>query len=127
MLSNYPIDVVLLAMDLAAAKDFYADTLGLPVLSETEGGVTFQCGGDSHLVVTKSSVGTKDEQTQAAFRVADVRAEGSCLRRRGVQIENYDLPGLQTQDGIADIGFAWIAWFLDPGQNCVGLMQLKNP
>ena len=127
MLSNYPIDVVLLVMDLAAAKDFYADTLGLPVLSETEGGVTFQCGGDSHLVVTKSSVGTKDEQTQAAFRVADVRAEGSCLRRRGVQIENYDLPGLQTQDGIADIGFAWIAWFLDPGQNCVGLMQLKNP
>jgi len=127
MLSNYPIDVVLLVMDLAAAKDFYADTLGFPMLSETEGGVTFQCGGDSHLVVTKSSVGTKDEQTQAAFRVADVRAEGSCLRRRGVQIENYDLPGLQTQDGIADIGFAWIAWFLDPGQNCVGLMQLKNP
>jgi catechol 2,3-dioxygenase-like lactoylglutathione lyase family enzyme len=29
MLSNYPIDVVLLAMDLAAAKDFYADKLGL--------------------------------------------------------------------------------------------------
>ena len=38
MLSNYPIDVVLLTMDLAAAKDFYADILGLRVLSETEGG-----------------------------------------------------------------------------------------
>src|SRR6266516_522519 len=124
MLSNYPIDVVLLVMDLAAAKDFYADTLGFPMLSETEGGVTFQCGGDSHLVVTKSSVGTKDEQTQAAFRVADVRAEGSCLRRRGVQIEVYDLTGLKTRDGIADIGFAWMAWFFDPGQSCVGLMKL---
>jgi catechol 2,3-dioxygenase-like lactoylglutathione lyase family enzyme len=96
MLSNYPIDVVLLAMDLAAAKDFYADKLGLPVLSESPASVTFQCGGDSHLVVTKSSVGTKDEQTQASFRVAD-------------------------------IGFAWMAWFIDPGQNCVGMMQLKNP
>jgi catechol 2,3-dioxygenase-like lactoylglutathione lyase family enzyme len=127
MLGNYPIDVVLLAMDLAAAKDFYADTLGLRVLSETPGGVTFQCGGDSQLVVTKSSVGTKDEQTQATFRVADVRAEVSELRRRGVQIEDYDTPGLQTQDGIADIGFAWMAWFIDPGQNCVGLIQLKNP
>src|SRR6266567_2385986 len=81
MLGNYPIDVVLLAMDLAAAKDFYADTLGLRVLSETPGGVTFQCGGDSQLVVTKSSVGTRDEQTQATFRVADVRAEVSELRR----------------------------------------------
>ena len=127
MLGNYPIDVVLKARDLAAAKDFYADTLGLRVLSGTPGGVTFQCGGDSQLVVTKSSVGTKDEQTQAAFRVADVRAEVSELRRRGVQIEDYDMPGLKTQDGIADIGFAWMAWFIDPGKNCVGLMQLKNP
>ena len=127
MLSNYPIDVVLLARDLAAAKDFYANQIGLPVLSETEGGVTFQCGGDSQLVVTKSSVGTKDEQTQAAFRVADVRAGVSDLRQRGVKIEDYDLPGLQTHGGIADIGFAWMAWFLDPAKNCVGLIQLKNP
>ena len=127
MLSNSPIDVVLLAMDLAAAKDFYADKIGLPVLSESPAAVTFQCGGDTHLVVTKSSVGTKDEQTQAAFRVADVRAEGSCLRRRGVQIEVYDLPGLKTRDGIAAIGFAWMAWFIDPANNCVGMIQLKNP
>jgi predicted enzyme related to lactoylglutathione lyase len=127
MLRNYPIDVVLLAMDLAATKDFYADKIGLPVLSDSPGGVTFQCGGDSQLVVTKSSMGTKDEQTQAAFRVADVRAEVSELRRRGVKIEDYDLPGLQTQDGIADIGFAWMAWFIDPADNCVGLIQLKNP
>jgi predicted enzyme related to lactoylglutathione lyase len=126
MLSNYPIDVVLLAMDLAAAKDFYANKIGLPVLSESPGGVTFHCGGDTHLVVTKSNVGTKDEQTQAAFRVADVRAEVSELRRRGVSIEDYDMPGLQTQDGIADIGFAWMAWFIDPAKNCVGLIQLKN-
>jgi len=127
MLSNYPIDVVLLARDLVAAKDFYADKIGLPVLSESPGGVTFQCGGDSQLVVTKSSVGTKDEQTQATFRVADVQAEVSELRRRGVQIEDYDTPGLKTQDGIADIGFAWMAWFIDPANNCVGLMQLKSP
>jgi predicted enzyme related to lactoylglutathione lyase len=127
MLSNYPIDVVLLAMDLAAAKDFYANKIGLPVRSSSPGGVTFQCGGDSQLVVTKSSVGTKDEQTQATFRVADVRAEVSELRRRGVQIEDYDTPGLKTQDGIADIGFAWMAWFIDPANNCVGLMQLKSP
>jgi catechol-2,3-dioxygenase len=127
MLSNYPIDVVLLAMDLAAAKDFYADKIGLRVLSESPGGVTFQCGGDSHLVVTKSTVGTKDEQTQAAFRGASVRAEVSELRQRGVSIEDYDLPELKTQDGIADIGFAWMAWFIDPANNCVGLIQLKNP
>jgi predicted enzyme related to lactoylglutathione lyase len=114
-------------MDLAAAKAFYADKIGLPVLSESPGAVTFQCGGDSQSVVTKSSVRTKDEQTQATFRVADVRAEVSELRWCGVKIEDYDLPGLQTQDGIADIRFAWMVWFIDPGKNCVAMMQLKNP
>jgi catechol 2,3-dioxygenase-like lactoylglutathione lyase family enzyme len=125
MLGNYPIDVVLLAPDLAAAKDFYANKIGLKVVNESDGAITFQCGGDTHLVTTKSTVGTKDDQTQASFRVNDVRAEVAELRRRGVKIEDYDMPGLKTTDGIADIGFALMAWFIDPGKNCVGMIQLK--
>jgi hypothetical protein len=27
------------------------------------------------------------------------------------------MPGLKTEDGIADIGFAWMAWIVDPGKN----------
>ena len=125
MLSQSPIDVVLLATDLEASKDFYANKIGLQVLSENPGSVTFKCGGDSRLVISKSTAGTSDEQTQASFRVADVKAETVELRSRGVKIEDYDMPGLKTVDGIADIGFAWIAWFIDPGQNCVGMIQLK--
>ena len=125
MLSQSPIDVVLLATDLEASKDFYANKLGLQVLSENPGSVTFKCGGDSRLVISKSTAGTSDEQTQASFRVADVKAEAAELRSRGVKIEDYDMPGLKTVDGIADIGFAWIAWFIDPGKNCVGMIQLK--
>jgi len=33
--------------------------------------------------------------------------------------------GLKTVDGIADIGFGLMAWFIDPGKNCVGMLQLK--
>ncbi len=125
MLGDYPIDVVLLAPDLEASKDFYAMKVGLKIINESPYAVTFKCGGESHLAVSKSTVGTKDDQTQAAFRVRDVRAEVAELRRRGVKIEEYDLPGLKTVDGIADIGFAWMAWFIDPGKNCVGFMQIK--
>jgi hypothetical protein len=57
--------------------------------------------------------------------VADVKAETAELRSQGVKIEDYDMPGLKTVDGIADIGFAWIAWFIDPGKNCVGMIQPK--
>ena len=125
MLGDYPIDVVLLAPDLEMSKDFYAKKVGLKVLNESPNAVTFMCGGDSHLAVSKSTVGTKDDQTQAAFRVEDIRAEVAELRRRGVRIEDYDMPSLKTVDGIADIGFAWMAWFIDPGKNCVGVMQIK--
>jgi predicted enzyme related to lactoylglutathione lyase len=125
VLGDYQINVVLLATDLAAAKDFYANKVGLKIINDNPGAVTFRCGGDSELAVTKSSVGTKDDQTQAAFRVKDVRAEVAELRRRGVKIEDYDTPGLKTVDGIADIGFAWMAWFIDPGKNCVGIIQVK--
>jgi catechol-2,3-dioxygenase len=125
LLSQSPIDVVLLATDLEASKDFYANKIGLQVLSEDPGSVTFKCGGDSRLVISKSTAGTSDEQTQASFRVADVKAETAELRSQGVKIEDYDMPGLKTVDGIAEIGFAWIAWFIDPGKNCVGMIQLK--
>ena len=47
----------------------------------------------------------------------DLRAEVAELRRRGVRIEDYDMPSLKTVDGIADIGFAWMAWFIDPAKN----------
>src|SRR5712691_1507286 len=47
VLSACPIDVVLLATDLDASKDFYANKIGLPVLVENPNSVTFTCGGDS--------------------------------------------------------------------------------
>jgi catechol-2,3-dioxygenase len=125
LLSAHPIDILLLATDLDASRDFYANKIGLPILQQSPESVVFKCGGDSRLVLSKSTSGTADEQTQASFRVADVKAEIAELRSRGVKIEDYDLPGLKTVDGIADIGFAFIAWFIDPGRNCVGILQSK--
>jgi hypothetical protein len=45
------------------------------------------------------------------------------LHSRGVQVQ--DLPELGTVDGIADLGFALAAWFIDPDYNWIGLLQLK--
>jgi predicted enzyme related to lactoylglutathione lyase len=125
VLGEAPLDVVLLATDLDASKNFYRDNVGLEIVIESPYAVTFKCGGDSRLAISKSSVGTADEQTQAAFRVTDLDSEVAALRSRGVKIEEYDQPGLKTVDGIADVGFARFAWFIDPGKNCVGVMQPK--
>jgi catechol 2,3-dioxygenase-like lactoylglutathione lyase family enzyme len=125
MLGEHPITPVLLAKDLAAAREFYHDRLGLEILTEGDDAIVFKCGGGTHLDVTKSTVGTADEQTQASWQVADLRAEVAELRSRGVEVQEYDMPGLRTEDGIADLGFAWMAWIIDPGGNALAIMQLK--
>ena len=123
MLIEHPVDVMMLSTDLALARSFYEDKLGLEVVLEDEQFLTFACGGDSRLVVTKSTVGTADEATKASWRVRDIVAEVATLRGRGVEV--LDLPDLNTVDGVADIGFAFAAWFVDPDRNSLGLLQLR--
>ena len=125
MLGDHPIDVVLLATDLESSKDFYAGKLGLAILNESEEDITYKCGGDSRLTVTKSTTGTADEQTQAGWRVDDLAAELAELRSRGVEIQEYDMPGLKTVEGVVDLGFALMAWIVDPHRNALAVMQLK--
>ena len=125
MLGQHPIDVVLLATDLKSSKEFYAGKLGLEVLNESEEEITYKCGGDSRLSVTKSTTGTADEQTQAGWRVPDLAAELAELRARGVEIQEYDMPGLKTVDGVADLGFALTAWIIDPDKNALAILELK--
>ena len=126
MLRDHPIAPVLLATDLAAAREFYHGKLGLQIVREDENAIVFRCGSGTHLDVTKSTVGSADQQTQAAWQVSDIRAEVAELRARGVKVEDYDTPGLETEDGIADIGFAWAAWIIDPGMNALGILQIKE-
>jgi catechol-2,3-dioxygenase len=126
MLASHPIDPMILATDLAVAREFYGDRIGLPVLIATDDFLTFECGGDSRLVATRSSTGTTEPQTKASWRVRDLAAEVAELRSRGVEVEHYEEPGLKTVDGIADVGFALAAWFVDPDGNSIGLLQFKD-
>ena len=124
MLGNYAVHVVLLSRDLAESRGFYYDKLGLEILDENDDAITFR-SGSTELAVTRSTTGTSDEQTQAGWHVEDLEAELRELRARGVEIEEYDMPGLKTVDGIADIGFARAAWIVDPHGNALGILQRK--
>jgi catechol 2,3-dioxygenase-like lactoylglutathione lyase family enzyme len=122
-LSQSPLDVCLLATDLDLAKAFYQGRLGLEVVMQNADGITFACGGETRLVVTKSATGTADSQTQASWRVDDLAAALDDLHARGVQTDSFDIPGPSA--GVADIGFALAAWFVDPFGNSIGIVQLK--
>jgi catechol 2,3-dioxygenase-like lactoylglutathione lyase family enzyme len=122
MLGDYPLQVVLLSLDLAETRTFYHDQLGLEIVSESDDAITFRSGG-TPFAVTASTVGTADEQTQASWFVRDLDAELAALRANGVTIEDYDLPGLKTVDGVVDLGFARAAWIVDPHGNTLGILQ----
>ena len=127
MLGDHLVFPILLSKDLAASRAFYHDTLGLEIAREDEERIMFKCGGGSILSVTLSTVGTLDSQTQLAWRVPDLRAELDELRARGVRIEEYLLPDPPTTNGIADMGFAWAGWIIDPSGNALAIIQPKAP
>ena len=129
MLSDHLVFPILLSKDLDATRHFYHDVLGLDIAREDPGDrIVFRCGAGSQLVVTLSTVGTTDTQTQLAWRVPDIHAALDDLRGRGVRIEAYEAPDPVTDaDGIADMGHSWAAWFIDPSRNVLAVVEPKVP
>jgi len=118
---------ILLSKDLDASRAFYHDLLGLEIAREDPGDrIVFRAGGGTQIAVTLSTVGTKDTQTQLAWRVQDIHAAVAELRARGVRIEDYEEPDPVTTDGIADMGHSWAAWFIDPSDNVLSVVQPKG-
>jgi catechol 2,3-dioxygenase-like lactoylglutathione lyase family enzyme len=107
---------VLPATDLQRAKRFYAETLELPV---TDGVAGITVGEGRHrLFVIPARESAPGSFTQAALQVPDVRAEVSALRSRGIRFEDYDLPELKTEDGVARMPDGDdAAWFKDSEGN----------
>ena len=127
MLADAPVFPILLSRDLDATRAFYHQTLGLEIAREDPGDrIVFRCGGGTQFVVTLSTVGTSDSQTQMAWRVPDIHAALADLRARGVRIEEYHEPDPVTIDGVADMGHSWAAWFVDPSMNVLAVVQPKG-
>jgi len=125
MLSDYPVFPILLSTDMASSRAFYHDTLGLEIVGENEERFVLRCGGGTELLISRSTTGTTDTQTQVAWRVPDLRAALVDLRARGVRLEEYHAPDPVTVDGIADMGHSWAAWFTDPSRNVLSVIQPK--
>jgi catechol 2,3-dioxygenase-like lactoylglutathione lyase family enzyme len=127
MLGESLVFPILLSLDLDASRAFYHGTLGLPMLKENEERILFGTGSGGMVSLTRSTVGTKDMQTQLAWRVPDIHAAVADLRQRGVRIEAYEAPDPVTDaDGIADMGYVWAAWFLDPSGNVLAVVEPKE-
>jgi catechol 2,3-dioxygenase-like lactoylglutathione lyase family enzyme len=108
--------------DLDRARSFY-ENLGLTVTAETTTGLFMSAGHGTIYPLIHRADATAPSHTVAAFQVDDLPQVVASLRARGLVFEEYDLPGLRTTDGIADMGSYRAAWFRDPDGNFVGIHE----
>jgi catechol 2,3-dioxygenase-like lactoylglutathione lyase family enzyme len=106
--------------DIAKAKQFYADTLGLRV-SEENGMLTLHIAGDRPtLVYPKGEDHTPATFTILNFPVDDIEKAVDELVERGVSFEHYEFV---DEKGINRQGGPLIAWFKDPAGNVLSVLE----
>lgn len=130
MLEHSDVATRLPVQDLKRARSFYAEKLGLEPVEERPGGLLYRCGRGSFALFESAGAAT-GTHTQMGWEVADIEATVAALRSRGVVLEEYDLAGLKTVNGIAQIAGNYPskgrgekgAWFKDSEGNLLGIGQ----
>ncbi len=112
------------ADDIAAAKTFYGETLGLEV-EELDGMLELRLATGGRVLIYPKPNHVPATFTVLNFPVPDIDKAVGDLRARGVSFESYDLPGLKTDEsGVARGGSGpAIAWFTDPAGNILAVLE----
>jgi catechol-2,3-dioxygenase len=123
MLDRSEVVAVLPAVNLERAKKFYKTKLGLKQIYADKSGVFLEAGKKTHIFIYKRKK-TKAEHTVAAFLVKNVETKVNELRKKGVNFEDYNLPGLKTVNGIATTNGHKSAWFKDTEGNVLAIDEM---
>ena len=122
MLANTPAFSGFAVPDIDAARDFYANTLGLKVTDEEMGVLTLHLAGDRPTIVYPKPDHSPATYTILNFQVEDVDAAVDELSSRGVTFERYE--GFPQDDkGVMRDEGPNIAWFTDPAGNILSVLQ----
>lgn len=123
MLSQSAVTTMLPVMDLARARAFYEECLGLqPGELRPDGKFVYRVGG-SALALFPRPGGTKAEHTAISFQVSNIAASIRELKNRGVVFEDYDFPDFKTVDHVCVLGAEKAAWFKDTEGNYLCLHE----
>ncbi|MFD1212953.1 VOC family protein [Arthrobacter sp. GCM10027362] len=110
--------------DTAAARDFYAGTLGLEVAEGPMGILELTLPGGARVIAYPKENHEPATFTILNFAVDDVEAAVDDLNARGVQTRIYDDPALPTDaKGIMRGHGPDIAWFKDPAGNVLAVLK----
>lgn len=126
-LKDFQLAAVVRANDFDRAREFYTRVLGLEerdVSALTREGA-FAAGRGTTLTIYEHPGLPASENTTLGFGVPAERFDDVIedLRSRGVAFEEYDIPeiDLKTENGVASLGGAKVAWFRDSEDNIVSI------
>ena len=116
---------MLAVKDVARARRFYTDTMGLQEDRDGMDGVLQFRSGDAVFVVYPSEYAGTNEATALTWVVGDqLEKVVEALRAKGVTFEHYDLPDTVRKGDIHQSGPIHNAWFKDPDGNIHALSNL---
>lgn len=127
-LRDYRVQALLAVSDLDRAKRFYEDQLGLVPGEEEEQAVRYPCadGSEIGIYLSRENAG-KSPATVAGWFVDDLDEVMGDLASRNVAFEQYDQPGLSTDErGVFDAGRFRAAWIRDPDGNTLALTEVAG-
>jgi catechol 2,3-dioxygenase-like lactoylglutathione lyase family enzyme len=123
MLQRFPLYAYIPANDVARARRFYEDKLGFRPKEKVAGGVAYEFGsGTACFLYPTPNAGTS-KASQAFWQVDDIEREVAELKSRGIEFENYDMPGQRSPSGVITAGGARAAWFKDTEGNILAIIQ----
>jgi predicted enzyme related to lactoylglutathione lyase len=124
MLQSSPMYAYLPARDVARARRFYEQKVGLkPAEQEITGGVVYTFGGGTACFLYPTDNAGTSKASQAFWQVADIEREVAELKSRGVEFEDCDMPGEKSPSGVITAGGAKTAWFKDTEGNILAIVQ----
>ena len=112
--------------DVDAARDFYANKLGLEVVDGGMGTIELVLGSGQHVTVYPKPNHEPASFTVLNFIVDDLEKAVDDLNAAGIQMERYDIPEMsQDAKGISrdPRGGPAIAWFTDPAGNTLAVLE----
>jgi predicted enzyme related to lactoylglutathione lyase len=107
--------------DIAGAKKFYGQTLGLDV-TEEHGQLALHLAGGTQVFVYAKPNHAPATFTILNFRVDDIERAVDALSSAGVHFERYEGIAQDTKGIHRDQG-PFIAWFKDPAGNILSVLQ----
>lgn len=110
------------ATDLARARSFYEDTLGLPIVDENEYACVFDAHGTMLRITAVAEVATPG-YTVLGWRVTDISETVARLESLGVTFAHYDGMGQDAQGVWTTPNGDRIAWLTDPDENVLSLTE----